>query len=62
LPYLVKNVVYPQGFTFLSYLINKNQPEWIKAALEIEGVNYLTDKNGITPLLLSIKNKNYKIM
>ena len=24
LPYLVKNVIHPHGFSFLSYLINKN--------------------------------------
>ena len=60
--HLVKNVVHPFGYTFLSYLVNKNQSEFIKKAIEIEGVKYITDINEITPLLLSIKNKNYKIM
>jgi len=62
LPYLAKNVYHPDGYTFLSYLVNKNLTYWIKAALEIDGIKYVTDKNGTTPLLLAIKNKNYKIM
>ena len=60
--HLVKNVVHPQGYTFFSYLVNENQTELIKEALKIKGLKYSTDKNGISPLLLAIKNKNYKIM
>lgn len=50
MPYLVKNVIYPYGYTFLSYLALENKTDFIKAALEIEGVEYMVDINGSTPL------------
>ena len=38
LPYLVGNILNPYGYTFLSYLVLKNEVKWIKEALKIKGV------------------------
>jgi len=50
LPFLVKNVIHPYGYSFLSYLVLENKTELIRAALEINGVKYLSDIYGINPL------------
>ena len=54
LPYLVKNVIHPYGYTFLSYLVYENKTQFIKAALEVQGVKYFSDINGTTPLQFAI--------
>ena len=58
----MKNVVHPHGYTFLSYLVLKNETELVKEALLIKGVKYMTDKYENTPLLLALKRKNPIIM
>ena len=62
LPYLAGNILNPYGYTFLSYLVVLHESKWIKEALQIKDVRYMTDKNETTPLMNAIKFKNFKVI
>jgi hypothetical protein len=59
MPYLLKNVVQPFGFTFLEYLALKDKEELIEKAVELKDLIYIIDIKGNTPLKYALKRKNH---
>lgn len=52
------NVIHPQGFTFLSFLVYNDNYEMLKEAIN-HPLKYVRDKYGNTPLTLALKSYNY---
>jgi hypothetical protein len=56
---LVHNVVEPAGYTVLSWLASGGWTEYLRKALSMKP-RYIRDKEGMTPLMYSLKIRNHE--
>ena len=57
--YLAKFVIYPQGYTLLSYLAKKSNKKLIKELFKsTDQIKFVRDRSGNTPLNYALANKN----
>ena len=57
---LAKFVVYPKGYTLLSYLAKKNNTKLIREVFQFDDIKFVRDISGNTPLNYALAKKNFE--